>query len=155
MAKVKTGDTVNVHYTGKFDDGKIFDTSIERDPLKFTLGEGKVIPGFEKAVVGMSPGESTTVKIPHDEAYGPHIEDLMLSVERSKFPENFEPQVGQCLDVRRDDGQVMSVVVAEVSEQNDFSPCLLQLQSRFYNNLIRFISNLRQNIFSRWTLIVL
>jgi peptidylprolyl isomerase len=117
MTKAKTGDTVNVHYTGKFDDGEVFDSSVERDPLKFTLGEGKVIPGFEKAVIGMSPGESTIAKIPHAEAYGPRMEELILSVDKSKFPENFEPQVGQCLDVRRDDGQIMSVVVTEVSEQ--------------------------------------
>ena len=117
MTQAKSGDTVNVHYTGKFDDGEVFDTSKGRDPLKFTVGEGMVIPGFEKAVIGMSAGESKTFRIPKEEAYGPAREELKFSVEKTKFPENFEPQVGQCLEVHREDGQIMNVVVAEISEQ--------------------------------------
>ncbi len=117
MTQAKDGDTVNVHYTGKFDDGEVFDTSKERDPLKFTIGEGRVIPGFEKAVVGMSMGESKTIRIPSEEAYGPRREELLFSVDKAKFPDNLEPQVGQCLEVHRDDGQIMNVVVAEVSDQ--------------------------------------
>ena len=117
MTQAKEGDTVNVHYTGKFDDGEIFDSSKERDPLKFTIGEGRVIPGFENAVIGMSAGESKVIRIPNEEAYGPHVEELCFSVEKEKFPDNFKPQVGQYLEVRRDDGQIMTVMVAEISEQ--------------------------------------
>ena len=117
MTQAKNGDTVNVHYTGKFDDGEVFDTSKERDPLNFTIGEGRVIPGFEKAVIGMSAGESKTIRIPNEEAYGPAREDLKFNVEKSKFPENMEPQVGQFLEVHRDDGQIMAVMVAEISDQ--------------------------------------
>ena len=71
MAKVKNGDTVKVHYTGKLEDGTVFDSSESREPLEFTVGEGKVIPGFEQAVVGMSPGDSKTEKVPADQAFGP------------------------------------------------------------------------------------
>ncbi len=76
MAKAKNGDAVKVHYTGKLEDGTVFDSSESREPLEFTLGEGKVIPGFEQAVVGMSPGDSKTEKVPADQAFGPYREDL-------------------------------------------------------------------------------
>ena len=68
MAQAKQGDTVRVHYTGKLDDGTVFDTSSERSPLEFTIGEGEIIPGFEQAVIGMKPGETKTVRIPPEEA---------------------------------------------------------------------------------------
>jgi len=71
MAQAKQGDTVKVHYTGKLEDGTLFETSTDRNPLPFTVGEGQIIPGFEKAVIGMTPGESKTAKVPVDEAYGP------------------------------------------------------------------------------------
>ena len=78
MAQAKIGDTVKVHYTGKFGDGMVFDTSIDDEPLEFRIGESQVIPGFEEAVVGMNPGETKTVNIPVDKAYGPHRDDLVF-----------------------------------------------------------------------------
>ena len=78
MAQAKRGDTVRVHYTGKLEDGTVFDTSLDRPPLQFTIGEGRLIPGFEEAVIGMSPGESKTVKVPADKAFGPHYEEMVL-----------------------------------------------------------------------------
>ena len=76
MSKVKDGDTVKVHYTGKLEDGSVFDSSVERDPLEITLGEGKLIPGFEKAVVGLEVGDKTTASIESADAYGERREDL-------------------------------------------------------------------------------
>ena len=97
MAQAKNGDTVNVHYTGKFDDGEVFDSSVDREPLQFTIGNGNMIPGFEKAVLGMNPGESKTTKLPANEAYGEYNKDMVFSIEKSSF--NFrgdmEPAVGQ------------------------------------------------------------
>ena len=78
MAEAKQGDTVSIHYTGRLDDGTVFDSSKDRDPLEFTLGEGSVIPGFENAVQGMEPGESKTTTIPSEDAYGPRRDDLLL-----------------------------------------------------------------------------
>ena len=78
------GSTVKVHYTGTLDDGTVFDSSKEREPLEFTLGEGKVIPGFEAAVKDMEVGQSKTVTIPADEAYGPHRDDLLVPVEKGQ-----------------------------------------------------------------------
>ena len=116
MAQAKAGDTVKVHYTGKLDDGTIFDTSADRDPMQFTIGEGQLISDFEQAVVGMSPGESKTVQIPSENAYGPHHEEMIMVVDRSEFPKDLEPKVDQMLQVRRQDGHTFAVKVTDVSE---------------------------------------
>ena len=116
MAQAKAGDTVKVHYTGKFEDDTVFDTSTDREPLEFTIGEGQMIPGFEEAVLGMNPDESKNVQIPADEAYGPHREDMVMVVDRSQFPENLEPKVGQQLQVNQEDGKGFVVTVTDVSE---------------------------------------
>ena len=78
MAQAKTGDTVRVHYTGKLDDGTIFDTSADREPLQFKIGEGQLIADFEQAVVGMNPGESKTIQITSENAYGPRHQEMVL-----------------------------------------------------------------------------
>ena len=115
MTQAKNGDTVKVHYTGKLDDGTEFDSSVEDSPLEFTLGEGELIPGFEEAVLGMSPGESKTVRIASDQAYGPHQEEMVLVVERDQFPPHITPQLGQQLELRHPDGQAVSVTVTDIS----------------------------------------
>ncbi len=114
MTQVKQGDTVKVHYTGKLADGSTFESSAEAEPLKFTLGTGEVIAGFEMAVVGMEPGDSNTTTISAEEAYGPYDDDMLLEVERTQFPGEMDPQVGQRLQVRQSDGETFSVVVAGV-----------------------------------------
>ncbi len=110
------GDTVKVHYTGKLDDGTIFDTSVEREPLEFTIGTGQTIPGFEAAVRGMQVGQVKTVTIPAEEAYGPHNEDMVVVVERDKLPENLNPVVGQQLQKQQENGNMAVVVVTDVSD---------------------------------------
>lgn len=115
MVQAKSGDTVKIHYTGKLDDGTVFDSSINRDPLEFTLAEGQVIPGFEQAVVGMSPGESKTQKIPVDQAYGPYREDMVIQVSREMLPPDLQPEVGQQLQVQQPTGQAIPVIVTEVN----------------------------------------
>ena len=116
MAQAKQGDTVKVHYTGKFEDGTVFDTSIDREPLEFTIGEGQLIPGFEKAVVGMEPGQARTTEVPAEEAYGPYNEDMLLVVEKDQFPTDVDPQVDQQLQVRQADGSTFVVRVTDVSD---------------------------------------
>lgn len=117
-AKAKNGDTVRVRYTGKFDDGTVFDCSTDRAPLKFVLGMGQVISGFEEAVIGMRAGESKTVKIPADKAYGPRREEMVVSVKRKQFPTYIKPQVGQLLEVRESDRRGILVKVTGVSESD-------------------------------------
>jgi len=118
MAQAKNGDTVKVHYSGKLDDGTLFDTSAEREPLEFTIGEGKLIPDFEQAVVGMEPGESKNIQITSENAYGPHHEEMVMVVDRKDIPEGLDPQVNQKLQVQQQNGQSFVVTVTEVSEAN-------------------------------------
>ncbi|MGE4552388.1 MAG: peptidylprolyl isomerase [Desulfovibrionaceae bacterium] len=117
MTQAKTGDTVRVHYTGTLDDGTVFDSSVEREPLEFTLGGGQVIPGFENGVLGMAPGETKSVSIAPAEAYGDYNPEAMVRVPRKQFPPDIDPEVGMMLQVRLEDGRPAHVVVVEVGEE--------------------------------------
>jgi peptidylprolyl isomerase len=112
----KDGNTVKVHYTGKLEDGTIFDTSVEREPLEFTLGEGSLIPGFEAAVRGMRVGQSKVVTIPADNAYGQYRDELVMKIDQAQLPKDLEPEVGQQLQMQQLDGRTAVVIVTEVSE---------------------------------------
>lgn len=118
MSKVKDGDTVKVHYTGTLENGEVFDTSENREPMEFTLGQGQLIPGFEKAVTGLTVGDSTTVDIPSKEAYGEVREDLIISVPKAQLPDDIEPEVGMQLQVNQPDGQPVPVRVTEIGDEN-------------------------------------
>jgi peptidylprolyl isomerase len=115
MPQAKQGDTVKVHYTGKLDDGTVFDSSQEREPLEFTIGTGTIIPGFEQAVIGMSPGELKTEVIPNDRAYGPYREEMVLQVERQQLPTELDPAVGQQLQLQDPTGEVIPVIITDIS----------------------------------------
>ena len=116
MAHVKDGDKVRIHYTGRLDDKTVFDSSIEREPLEFTVGDGKLIPGFEKAVVGMTPGESKSVTISPDMAYGAHRKELVVDVERQHVPDNLDLKVGIFVQIRQRDGGAVQAKVVDLSE---------------------------------------
>jgi peptidylprolyl isomerase len=116
MEKAKIGDTVKVHYTGKLQDDTVFDTSAGGDPLEFTIGESHVISGFESAVTGMEAGDSKTVSLPPEQAYGPHHNELVFQVERGALPPDIDPAVGQQLQFQRPDGQVVALAVTGVGE---------------------------------------
>ena len=113
MPKVKDGDTVKVHYTGKLtEDGTVFDSSRDREPLEFTLGEGQLIPGFEEAVIGMEEGEDTTIDLASEDAYGERREDLELEVSKDDLPDNIEPEVGMQLQMQQqENGQAIPVQI--------------------------------------------
>jgi peptidylprolyl isomerase len=113
----KSGDQVSVHYKGTLDDGEVFDSSEGRDPLSFTLGRSEVIQGFEVAVQGMSPGETRTVRIPPEEAYGTHDEDLLEIVDRSRMPEGLVLRVGQTLRAQSATGAARRLTVVEISDE--------------------------------------
>ncbi|MBI4790929.1 MAG: peptidylprolyl isomerase [Chloroflexi bacterium] len=116
MAVAKNGDNVQVHYTGRLDDGTIFDSSEGGDPLAFQLGARAVIPGFEAAIVGMQEGHTKTTHIPAAAAYGPYLDEMVLAVSRDQFPPDLEPQVGQPLQIEQEDGQTFVAHIAEISE---------------------------------------
>jgi FKBP-type peptidyl-prolyl cis-trans isomerase 2 len=118
MTQAKTGDTVRVHYKGTLDDGTVFDSSEGREPLEFTIGENKVIPGFEQAVTGLDLGESVTAEIPADQAYGPRDERMILEVDRKQVPEDIELEIGSQLQLRRRDGGAAMVVVTAFTESS-------------------------------------
>ena len=114
MAKASTGNVVKVHYTGKLDDGTVFDSSREREPLEFTIGDGQIISGFEAAVQGMEEGEVATVTIPPEEAYGSRRDEALIEVPRTDLPAEIEPQVGMQLQLRAQGGQVFAARISEV-----------------------------------------
>ncbi|MEE4163659.1 MAG: peptidylprolyl isomerase [Woeseiaceae bacterium] len=116
MSQAKPGDTVKIHYTGTLDDGTQFDSSSGRDPLEFEIGSGQVIPGFDKAVEGMSVGESKSVRIEPADAYGRHHDQLVQTVSRDALPENIAPEVGMRLQSQNPDGQVIELTVTEVND---------------------------------------
>ncbi len=118
MTQAKSGDTVRIHYTGTLDDGTQFDSSAGRDPLEFALGGGQVIPGFDNAVDGMAVGDSKTVTIPAEEAYGERHEQLVQQVSRSALPDEITPEVGMQLQSQSPEGQVMMLVVTEVEDES-------------------------------------
>ncbi len=116
MSGVAKGDTVEVHYTGRLNDGTVFDTSETRGAITFEIGKGKMIPGFEAAVEGMEPGEKKTATIPADEAYGPRLQQLTFTLPREQLPDDFEAEPGQMLRMQYRDGREMNVIVTEVRE---------------------------------------
>lgn len=111
------GDKVRVHYTGTLQDGTEFDTSRDRDPLEFTIGEGSVIEGFERIVEGMEPGETETATLDPEEAYGEREEGRLIEVSRDQLPEDIDPEVDEMLEIQTPDGRRMQVRVSEVGEE--------------------------------------
>jgi len=116
MAKAEKGDKVRVHYKGTLDSGEVFDSSYEREPLEFVIGEGKLIPGFEKTVEGMEVGEKRKVKIPYQEAYGERRNELLLEVPKSDLPEGLEPQVGMQFQLNTPTGGTLIAELVEVKD---------------------------------------
>ena len=117
MSGAKNGDTVQVAYTGKLDDGSVFDTTAEGEPIEFTLGQGQVLPAFEEAVIGMGSGDSKTIVILPDEAYGDRSDELILTMGRDQVPFDREPEIGKMYRLVQKDGQSFPVTVMDMSEE--------------------------------------
>lgn len=111
----RDGDTVQVHYTGKLEDGTVFDTSEGRDPLEFRLGTGQVIAGFDRAVDGMAPGDEKVVRLEPNDAYGERRDDLVLDVPKEQLPDGLDPEIGMELALRGEDGRQLPVRVTDVA----------------------------------------
>ena len=116
MTAAKAGDTVRIHYTGTLSDGTTFDSSQGRDPLEFTVGSGDIIPGLDKAIPGMKPGESKSVTVPCDEAYGEHDPNGRQAIPRDQIPPHVPVDPGTQLEMKLPDGRSMPVTVAEADE---------------------------------------
>ena len=111
-----SGDSVRIHYTGRLDDGTVFDSSDGRAPLAFTVGSGQVIPGFDQAVEGMEPGETKTVRIPAEEAYGERRDDMVLEVPRSAFGDE-APEAGMRVQLGLDGGGSLDAAIVSVGDE--------------------------------------
>lgn len=118
MDNAKVGNKVKVHYKGKLDNGEVFDSSEGKNPLEFTIGENQVLKKFEDSVEGMKVGDSTSISIPAEEAYGKRQENLVVKVPKTNLPENLNPEIGMKLQTQTADGNVMVVKVVEVGEED-------------------------------------
>ncbi len=112
----KAGDKLRIHYTGRLEDGSVFDKSEGRGPLEFTAGGGEVIPGFDRGVIGMAVGESRTLTVPPEEAYGPRDPNRVQSVPRNALPADIPTEPGTQLNLQTQDGQVIMVAVVSASD---------------------------------------
>lgn len=117
MIEAKLHDTVRVHYTLSLEDGSVFDSTEGKEPFQFTIGEGMVIPGFEKGILGMKEGETRVFSVSPEDGYGPYNEDLVLKIDRSYIPPHIDPKVGMVLRVYAPHGGTTLVTVKEVGEE--------------------------------------
>jgi FKBP-type peptidyl-prolyl cis-trans isomerase 2 len=117
MSQVENGNRVKVHYKAKIEDGEIFETSENRPPLDFKVGDGEVMPGIEQGVIGMSVGETKTITMPPEEAFGKRHNELIVEVTKNEFPNHITPEIGQRLKVNRPDGQEILVTITGLSEE--------------------------------------
>ncbi|MGH1466465.1 MAG: FKBP-type peptidyl-prolyl cis-trans isomerase [Cognatishimia sp.] len=117
MTAAKSGDNVQIHYTGTLSDGSVFDSSEGRDPLAFTLGTGQVIKGFDDGVTGMTVGEKKTINIPCEDAYGPSHDGMIQDVPREQIPTEIPLEEGLMLQMQGPDGQVIPVKVMKITEE--------------------------------------
>jgi len=118
MAKVKDGDTIKIHYTGKLADGTVVDSTHEREPMQFAVGTGQVIPGVDKAVVGMAPGESKTVKLAADDAFGPRQDKMVFKLEKDKLPDGLTLENGRQLQYTPEKGPKRVLTIINVTDKN-------------------------------------
>ncbi len=118
MSQVKENDTIKLHYTGKLTDGQVFDSSVDREPIEFTVGEGKIIPGLEKGVIDMKVNEKKTIEIAKDEAYGEASDELFQEVKKEQLPEDIKPEVGMGLVSKNPDGSERQLRVADVKDDH-------------------------------------
>ena len=123
MSIAKEGDTVRVHYTGRFEDGTVFDTSEDGASMEFKIGKGELLPAFEQGVVGMSIGEKKMIHIAAEEAYGLRKDEMVFEFDRSKAPENFDGEIGQQLQMYRADGKPVSMTIVGKSEKSFTMDC--------------------------------
>ncbi len=116
MAKVAEGDIVRIYCAGRLTDGREFDLAPDGGTLEVIVGHGDLLPAVEKVLIGMTPGESKTVVVPKDKAYGPRREELVQVVPRKEFPEGITPKVGQRLRLPAEDYEVVNATIVQVTD---------------------------------------
>ena len=116
MSQAKNGDTVKVHYTGRLENGEVFDSSRESEPFEFTLGRGEIIPGFEKGIIGMEVGDTRTITVLPGEAYGPRSKELVAKIRKVDLPERISPAIGLQLRLQMPDGKRIDLLITDMDE---------------------------------------
>jgi peptidylprolyl isomerase len=111
---VKKGDQVRVNYTGRSEDGQVFESSVGLIPLSFTIGAGEVVKGFEDAVIGMYPGERKIVTVDPEDGFGMYDKTLVVEVSRESLPDDLNVHVGMDFEMEDEEGNVVPAVVIEV-----------------------------------------
>jgi peptidylprolyl isomerase len=142
MKNAKKGDTVKVHFTGRLDDGTEFATSRSDTPVEFTIGEGKLIPGIEDGTVGMAEGDQKTLHLEPNQAFGEKRPELVSKIRRSDIPDDIQPTVGLQLQMRSSSGNLIRVVVTEISEDEvtvDANHALAGQPLNFDIELVEFV----------------
>ena len=118
MTEAKICDTVKVHFKGFLENGTIFGSTVDEEPFEFTIGQKHMLPGFENAVIGMQKGDSKTITLPPEEAYGPSKKELVHVMDRSSFPQEIDLEIGKRLRVRTQEGKYAIVTVKDFTEDN-------------------------------------
>lgn len=116
MANAKMGDTVQIHFTGKLEDETVIDSSVDSDPLQFTIGEGIVIPGLEQGVLGMEAGDKKTITVTPEDAFGQKRKELVVELKKNEFPEGIKFVIGLQLQIKGSDGQLFKVKIVDLTE---------------------------------------
>jgi FKBP-type peptidyl-prolyl cis-trans isomerase 2 len=118
MSQIKENNTIKVNYTGKLSNGQIFDTSEGKEPIEFVLGQGRLIPGFEKGLIDMKLNEKKTIEIAKDQAYGDVNDNLIQEIKKTELPQDMEPKVGMGLVSKSPDGKEINLMVVEVKNES-------------------------------------
>jgi peptidylprolyl isomerase len=142
MARAKQGDRVKVHYVCILEDGTIVGSTMNQEPLQFTIGSGQVILGLEEIVIGMKLGETKADRVINEKAFGPRREEMVSVVDRKKLPMDLQVEVGMQLQAMRGDGQVTITTVTNVSEYDvtlDFNHPFAGKDLIFNINLVEIV----------------
>lgn len=142
MKQVEQGDNIRIHYTGKLEDGTVFDSSVDKDPLEFKVGDGNLIPGFEQGVIGMETGDKKTLTIPPEEGYGMARDDMFITFDKKEIPPEISPTVGVPLQLKDPEGNIMYATISEVAEETitiDANPPLAGKTLVFDIELVEFV----------------
>ncbi|HXX53224.1 MAG TPA: FKBP-type peptidyl-prolyl cis-trans isomerase [Thermodesulfovibrionales bacterium] len=149
MQRVKKGDTVVISYHGRLEDGTVFDSTEDRNPLEVTLGEGELIPGLEQGILGMTLGESKTIVVPEELGYGPHLKERVCELDKKRIPEGFQPEIGHQMQLYRADGlPVMGTVIgeAETSFTMDYNHPLAGKTLIFETRVLDIVTELPREV---------
>jgi len=119
MAQAKQGDTVRVHYHGTLEDGTVFSSTYEeKEPFEFTIGKQSVLPRFEEAVIGMNAGETRSISVPPEDAYGQHKKEFVFVMDKAQAPVDLKLEVGKRLQIRSNQGKPTIATITAITEDS-------------------------------------